>query len=65
MSTDEEMKLLLRGIERLRYELSHIDMDADIARAHDVSSRLNNLLSCLSRICWTKYGDRTKDHQSA
>ena len=63
MTKDEEIKMLLRGIEGLRSELAHCSFDSDLFEHMEKYKRLNNLLSCLSTVCWTIYGDRHDDKE--
>jgi len=63
MTKDEEIKTLLRGIERLRRELKESCVETDLLNHMEKFKRLNNLLSCLSDVCWTVYGDRHDDKE--
>lgn len=62
MSNEEEIKLLLRGIERLRWELRFADFDSNFFADYEKFMRLQNLLECLSGACWKVYGDRREDY---
>ena len=41
MTPEEEIKMLLRGIERLRRELTYYDMDKEFFESMDRFKRLN------------------------
>lgn len=63
MPVEEEMKILLRGIQRLRFELQYADWDNDFSESYDKYSRLQNLLWCMNQVCWKVYGDREEDKE--
>ena len=64
MKPEQEMKVLLRAIERLRFELKDCKIDSNWHEYFDKFNRLNNLLSCLSNICWIIHGDRFEDEET-
>ena len=61
MDPFEEMTLLLRGIERLRWELHNTDMNENFQVWFDKYSRMQNLLQCLNDVCWVIHGERSDD----
>ena len=63
MNKNEEIKLILRGIQRLRWELNQVSIDGNFQEWWDKYSRMNNLLECLNQTCWAIYGDRANDKE--
>lgn len=64
MNQNEEIKVLLQGIEILRYELYDCDIESNLLEYAEKFKRLNNLLFCLSNIAWTIHGNRFNDKES-
>jgi hypothetical protein len=56
-----EITLLLRGIERLRKEMAHVNHEAHPDRVLDLSKRIQTLQSCLFNTLWPEYGTREED----
>jgi len=63
MNSNEEIKLILRGIQRLRWELNQTSIEDSFSEWWNKYSRMNNLLECLSATCWTVHGDRANDRE--
>jgi hypothetical protein len=59
----EELKMLLRGIQRLKSELQFADFSSNFHTEYEKFIRLQNLLWCLNDVCWKVHGDRKEDKQ--
>ena len=61
MNKEEEILVVLRGIEKLKKDLNYCINDIEIL---DIMSRIYTMQSCLVNICWKMHGTRKIDDES-
>jgi hypothetical protein len=55
MTQQEEIRVLLRGIEQLHEQSKMAATDKELM---DIHSRMWNLQFCLNKLCWQMFGQR-------